>query len=184
MGIAVLIGASVALQVAAGFLALRLVRLTGASTSWILIACGLWGMAARRVLSLLRALHVSSSSVNDLYFEELGLATSVAMLAGVSLIGPIFREVKSARERAEQIAEEKEGLAKSLQEAMSNLKILSGLLPICAGCKSIRDEGGEWHSLESYVTDRTDAEFTHGLCPDCRALLYPGLGAEERQGPR
>lgn len=53
---------------------------------------------------------------------------------------------------------------------------LEGLLPICAGCKKIRDGVGSWVAVEVYVAARTAAAFTHGICPDCRQRLYPELG--------
>lgn len=62
-----------------------------------------------------------------------------------------------------------------LQEALAHVKMLSGLLPICSSCKKIRDDEGYWHQVEIYIRERTDAEFTHGLCPDCAHTLYPGL---------
>jgi hypothetical protein len=52
-------------------------------------------------------------------------------------------------------------------------KILRGFIPICASCKSIRDEEGVWHRLEDYVQKRTDATFSHGICPECLKRLYP-----------
>jgi hypothetical protein len=60
-------------------------------------------------------------------------------------------------------------------------KVLTGLLPICSSCKSIRDQGGEWHRLESYIDRRTEAKFTHGMCPDCAEKLYPEV--QLRKGP-
>lgn len=54
------------------------------------------------------------------------------------------------------------------------LKVLQGLLPICANCKSIRSDDGEWTRLENYVLDHSEATFTHGICSDCRDKLYPG----------
>jgi hypothetical protein len=54
---------------------------------------------------------------------------------------------------------------------------LEGLLPICAACKRIRESGGGWVAVEEYVAARTEAAFTHGICPDCRQRLYPGLDA-------
>jgi PAS domain S-box-containing protein len=54
-----------------------------------------------------------------------------------------------------------------LRASMAEVKVLQGILPICASCKRIRTDGGEWEAVESYVRERTDAEFTHGLCPDC-----------------
>jgi len=69
---------------------------------------------------------------------------------------------------------ERERLIRELQEAVAKVKTLSGLLPICASCKKIRDDGGRWHLLESYIRNHTEADFSHGICPDCRARLYPG----------
>lgn len=69
---------------------------------------------------------------------------------------------------------EQERLITELQGALGQVKTLSGLLPICAGCKKIRDGDGDWHQLEVYIRDRTDADFSHGLCPACVQALYPG----------
>jgi PAS domain S-box-containing protein len=75
----------------------------------------------------------------------------------------------------QQAAREREQLIQQLQEALGNVKTLSGLLPICAACKKIRDDKGYWSSVESYVQQHSDARFTHGFCPDCATRLYPGL---------
>ncbi|MDD4735721.1 MAG: hypothetical protein PHP44_06415 [Kiritimatiellae bacterium] len=53
------------------------------------------------------------------------------------------------------------------------MKHLEGILPVCASCKRIRDAEGNWHLIEVYVRARSDAEFTHGICPECAAKLYP-----------
>jgi AmiR/NasT family two-component response regulator len=60
-----------------------------------------------------------------------------------------------------------------LQEALDKVKTLSGLLPICANCKRIRDDEGYWQQVEVYIRDHSDAEFSHGICPDCATQLYP-----------
>ena len=72
-----------------------------------------------------------------------------------------------------QGAEERERLIRELREAMAQVKVLSGLLPICASCKKIRDEHGEWNPVEKYIRDRSTVDFTHGLCPQCARRLYP-----------
>ena len=54
-------------------------------------------------------------------------------------------------------------------------KALRGLLPICAHCKHIRDDDGYWHQVEAYVRDRSEAEFSHGICPKCMKELYPDI---------
>lgn len=67
---------------------------------------------------------------------------------------------------------EREKLILELQEALENVKNLSGLLPICAHCKKIRDENGQWHDVATYVRDRSEADFTHGICPECANKFY------------
>ena len=62
-----------------------------------------------------------------------------------------------------------------LQQAMQQVRQLSGLLPICASCKRIRDAQGDWHQLESYIRDHSEADFSHGICPDCGKTLYGDL---------
>lgn len=63
-----------------------------------------------------------------------------------------------------------------LKIALSEIKTLHGIIPICANCKKIRDDQGFWHQMESYITKRTEANFSHGICPECVRRLYPGLG--------
>jgi len=70
---------------------------------------------------------------------------------------------------------EKENLINKLQETLSQVKQLSGFLPICASCKNIRDDKGYWNQIESYIKEHSEAEFSHGLCPDCAKKLYPDL---------
>jgi len=74
-------------------------------------------------------------------------------------------------------------LIEELKEALKRVKTLNGLLPICASCKKIRNDGGYWEQVETYIRSRSNAEFTHGICPDCVRQLYPEyqaiLGTEE-----
>jgi hypothetical protein len=60
-----------------------------------------------------------------------------------------------------------------LTQALSEVRKLSGLLPICASCKRIRDDSGYWEQIEGYISERSDAQFSHGLCPECLKKLYP-----------
>ncbi len=69
-------------------------------------------------------------------------------------------------------AEERERMINELKEAFANVKTLRGLIPICASCKKIRDDKGYWRQVEVYVRDRSEAEFSHGICPDCMKKLY------------
>ena len=70
---------------------------------------------------------------------------------------------------------DKEKLIGDLQQALAKVKTLSGLLPICSSCKKIRDDKGYWNQIETYIRERSEADFTHGICPACAKILYPGL---------
>lgn len=69
-------------------------------------------------------------------------------------------------------AAERERLIAKLQNALASVKLLSGLLPICASCKRIRDENGNWRQMEVYISGHSEAQFSHGVCPDCFQKLY------------
>ena len=62
-----------------------------------------------------------------------------------------------------------------LKEALDKIKTLSGLLPICASCKKIRDDEGYWNQIESYISNYSEVSFSHSICPDCAKSLYPDL---------
>ena len=83
----------------------------------------------------------------------------------------ISRDI-TERKRAEQ---ERESLIEELKTALENVRTLDGLVPICAHCKKIRDDKGYWNQLEKYIVEHTDANLTHGICPDCAKLYFPGL---------
>ncbi len=83
----------------------------------------------------------------------------------------------TARKAAEQ---ERERLVSELREALAEVKTLSGFLPICASCKNIRDDTGYWQQIESYLSEHANVEFTHGICPECVAKLYPEFAAKQR----
>ena len=84
------------------------------------------------------------------------------------------RDVVISRDITERKAKEEEHEAHRilLQHALDNIKTLRGLLPICSHCKKIRDNQGQWHMVETYVKDRADVDFSHGICPDCLNKHY------------
>jgi PAS domain S-box-containing protein len=73
---------------------------------------------------------------------------------------------------------EREQLIEELRQALSRVRSLAGLLPICSSCKKIRDTGGQWNMLESYIENHSQAHFTHSFCPDCARRLYPEIFLE------
>ena len=86
--------------------------------------------------------------------------------------------IEMALYKAKMEAERRE-LTAALKQALSEVKTLRGLIPICAACKKIRDDDGYWASVEMFIENRTLAEFTHGICPDCVHKLYPELFGTE-----
>jgi PAS domain S-box-containing protein len=98
--------------------------------------------------------------ISSVVFEDRGAQSRTCL---------IIRDI-SERKLAEF---ERERLIRELQEALAKVKTLTGLLPICASCKKIRDERGLWHYLEIYIRNHTEADFSHGICPECRKKLYP-----------
>ena len=95
----------------------------------------------------------------------------VPLVVNGELVGgyALYQDI-TERHRSE---EEREKLVIELQKALANIKTLSGLLPICASCKKIRDDGGYWSQIESYISAHSNAEFSHGICPECAKQLYP-----------
>lgn len=77
--------------------------------------------------------------------------------------------VAGQRRSAFELLETEIALRLSLEQALDKVLRLEGILPICATCKQIRDERGAWHHVEIYIRDRSEADFTHGLCPTCAA---------------
>lgn len=78
-----------------------------------------------------------------------------------------------------KLEDEKARLIDQLQSSLEKVKLLSGFLPICASCKKIRDDKGYWNQIESYIKDHSEAEFSHGICPECAKKLYPEFMKEE-----
>jgi PAS domain S-box-containing protein len=79
--------------------------------------------------------------------------------------------------------EERERLILELRDALNKVRTLHGMLPICASCKKIRNDKGYWEQIESYLEDHSEAEFTHGICPDCARALYPKLHKNRGASP-
>jgi uncharacterized PurR-regulated membrane protein YhhQ (DUF165 family) len=100
------------------------------------------------------------------------------VLAILKQVAEIKHELTLAQqeiERRKQAEREREKLIGDLQEALSEVKTLRGFLPICAHCKKIRDDEGYWQQIEMYIQQRSEAKFSHGICPECARSLYPEL---------
>jgi len=74
--------------------------------------------------------------------------------------------------KIQQQNREKDELIAKLQEALDNVKKLSGLIPICSSCKKIRNDEGYWKQIEAYISEHSEARFSHGICPECAKKIY------------
>ncbi len=101
----------------------------------------------------------------------LGLGTLCVMDKEPRRLEPEQKQGMQALARQVMALLELRRVASQLARALRDVKVLSGLLPICAWCKRVRDDRGYWQQVEAYLRDRTDADFTHGICPDCLARV-------------
>ena len=82
-------------------------------------------------------------------------------------------ELRRVSYSLEQANKTQEKLIAELEEAISRINVLEGMIPICANCKNIRDDEGYWQQVEVYISQHSSADFTHGICPKCMVKLYP-----------
>ena len=102
-----------------------------------------------------------------------GLAVIVL---GTNVLGALTSRARHAGRRREFVALVAErDLRERLEHATSQIRSLEGILPICAHCRRLRDESGAWRPLEAYIRERTNAEFSHGICPECTVQHFPGV---------
>lgn len=164
------------LQTAVAGYALRLNRVFGtARVGWSLFAA--FGILA--VLHLTQAAGLDQTRpLSVSYLSGTYLVISILLLIGLAHIDVVMR-MRSVTEREQaRTRDELEALVEArtadlatanhgLRKALAQVKRLSGILPICSGCKKIRDDAGYWKEVESYISEHSEAWFSHGLCPDC-----------------
>ncbi|MCP3873346.1 MAG: PAS domain S-box protein, partial [Desulfobacteraceae bacterium] len=99
------------------------------------------------------------------------VSSSLFTIGGKQVVQGIARDITERKRAEKALFQERD----KLQEAIAQIKTLSGMLPICSSCKKIRDDKGYWNQIESYIQDHSDVGFSHGICPDCAKKLYPDL---------
>lgn len=103
----------------------------------------------------------------------IALAAAVAVLAVV--VALLARHAQAARVETGALREELTVTIGELEKARHELKSLTGLLPMCAWCKKIRDDAGYWQQLEGYLQSHADVEFSHSMCPDCTERMQADM---------
>ena len=146
----------------------------------------LWEIGAFRDIEASKAAFLELQSKGYVRYEDLPLETRDERHIDVEFVSNIYsvdhKRVIQCNIRditlRKRIEEERRKLTYDLQDALTKIKRLTGLLPICASCKKIRDDKGYWNELEAYISEHSEAEITHGFCPDCLKTLY-GVVLEE-----
>ncbi|BBO77126.1 hypothetical protein DSCW_45430 [Desulfosarcina widdelii] len=94
----------------------------------------------------------------------------------------VTRDITTRKKYELKLEEQNRKLAEALadkERLLKEIKVLQSMLPICSGCKRIRDDDDKWWPLDAYVREHTDTDFTHTICPDCKDVFYPELGKKE-----
>ena len=145
--------------------------------NWLPVLAGLW--VTTGTVAMWQAVYLFMPSENK-QFSAIVFGAGILLAA---LLGASLSLAQSNRERRIEVdllnkaledkAEESEQVIVELTHLLGQVRTLSGMLPICANCKKIRDDKGYWQQIESYIADHSEAEFSHGLCPECVKSLYP-----------
>jgi integral membrane sensor domain MASE1 len=131
-----------------------------ASTAMFLVCVvGVWNTAEGRGPF---TLVTSTTGIDAWILRAQGAAVTTSL--SIMLLAAVVAERKRA-------AEERDELVFELQQALAEIKTLHGLIPLCAWCHKIRNDGGSWEGLESYLQEHTDATFSHGICPSCSLII-------------
>jgi len=118
---------------------------------------------------------------SDRFYIDI-IISALLITAGL-LLDINLKKLAKEKEIKEELQRANEALFnvnKELRESMSQIKVLRGLLPICASCKKIRDDKGYWQQVEVYIRKHSEADFTHGICPECDAKLRKSFQATSR----
>jgi ligand-binding sensor domain-containing protein len=103
------------------------------------------------------------------WYETKAFHVALALALPLALGGAYRLRVRGLLRRERE-------LTRRVEEAVARVRVLRGLLPICSGCKKIREGEGYWRQIEAYIRDHSEADFSHGLCPECVSQWFPGYG--------
>ncbi len=146
-----------------------------------LVGKRLWEIGLFDDIAESKAAFASLQSSGYIRYEDLPLRTREGERREVEFVSNVYRingekviqcNIRDITDR-KRVEKERERLIGELQQALAEIKTLRGIVPICASCKKIRDDEGYWQQVEVYVRDHTEAEFSHGICPECARTLYP-----------
>lgn len=148
----------------------------GASvTGWILFLC--YNILALLIIDTPLAILIN----NNFFFvgaNLIGMITCYFMEYSARNNYWLMQRLEEEKSKVHRINDDLQNKNRELAEALENVKTLSGFIPICMHCKKIRDDAGYWNQLESYLHTHSDAQLSHGICPECTKKLYPEIYEE------
>jgi hypothetical protein len=144
------------------------------SMAWLSLSFGALFMARAVILLIDRNVGMFTPQIMQNFYLLTVMLIETAWAMGFLMMNNKRME-RELRDSQASLGETVAKLAKSLDE----VKTLSGLLPICASCKKVRDDQGYWQQIEVYLVEHSDADFSHGICPECARKLYPGLSLDK-----
>jgi hypothetical protein len=157
----------------------------------MLVVVGMYVVLPNRVLLQAIpavALSAATSAILALRVSQVPTVDRVLvpmMLVLANVMGVVVARRREALSASEERAWQAERDAReALERSLSELRVLRGVIPICSHCRKIRTDVGDWQQLELYVREHTDADFSHGVCPECTAKHYPQVAAEMRERAR
>lgn len=114
-------------------------------------------------------------------FLDVGITLVICLGITGTLVHLVASEHQRERDLNEQLYQQTLKDKEALEKALKEIRVLKGLIPICANCKKIRDDQGFWHQVESYIAAHAEVAFTHGICPECKLKLYPEIFGEKKE---
>jgi len=140
--------------------------ISGLSVSGLFLGIIIALVITRNISRAIKQLELSTREISQGKFDQL------PKVRNQDELGDLSQAFHKMAQRLKQVEEERGELIHTLRDALAKIKRLHGMLPICASCKKIRDDKGYWNQLEVYIEEHSEAEFTHGYCPDCVKKLY------------
>jgi hypothetical protein len=134
-----------------------------------LLVIGLIGAGTFILSAIMDTRELITDSLSKYEFIELDEILVTTFVLSLLLSAFYGRRLRENQKLIEQIKERN----KELEKAAEEIRRLQGFLPICSNCKKIREDSGYWHQVEVYIRDHSEAQFSHGICPECAKKLYP-----------
>ncbi|MCA9734073.1 hypothetical protein KC799_18195 [candidate division KSB1 bacterium] len=104
---------------------------------------------------------------------DVSVSIILSLIFNAAMVHLVVKEYQKERLRSEKLYQQTLHDKETLQQALANIKVLEGILPVCSFCKKIRDENNEWHAVEDYISSHSKAAFSHSYCPECAQKHFP-----------